>query len=236
MVSRYTLRRFPIAPVADRPMVLAEDSAAVRFGRTRYPAMVRDVGRDAVLKSGKHNRKIGAVVRKGRWKDMPIYTLTLEERATCPRSCGHWLDCYGNAMHWSTRWRKGADLEEALEEELAALQEKHPAGFVVRLHVLGDFYSYEYVVQWHLFLMLFPALRVYGYTAHSPDTEIGNLLDQMSQVMWDRFAMRFSLSGMAERATGADGIVCPAQTGATDCCATCGLCWQTKRNIHFLDH
>ena len=31
-------------------------------------------------------------------------------------------------------------------------------------------------------------------------------------------------------------IVCPAQTGKTQCCATCALCWTTKKNIAFLRH
>lgn len=236
MVARFTLRRFPVKPVSGRPMVLAEDSPAVVFGRTRYVAMVRDVGRDSVLKSGKNNRKIGGEVQKGRWRGFPVYTLTLEERATCPRSCGHWRDCYGNAMHWSTRWRPGPDLEDALEEELCLLNDRHPGGFVVRLHVLGDFYSQHYVAMWRLWLMLFPALNVFGYTAWPPGSEIGAEVDALSATMWDRFAVRFSLSGMPERATGPDGIVCPAQTGATECCATCALCWQTTRNIRFLDH
>ncbi len=31
-------------------------------------------------------------------------------------------------------------------------------------------------------------------------------------------------------------IPCPAQTGATDCCATCALCWQSDRSIAFKRH
>lgn len=33
-----------------------------------------------------------------------------------------------------------------------------------------------------------------------------------------------------------DAILCPAQTGATDCCATCVLCWQSERSIAFRPH
>jgi hypothetical protein len=31
-------------------------------------------------------------------------------------------------------------------------------------------------------------------------------------------------------------VVCPAQTGKTDCCATCALCWHSDRTIAFLRH
>ena len=31
-------------------------------------------------------------------------------------------------------------------------------------------------------------------------------------------------------------IICPAQTGATDCCATCALCWNSVRSIAFRRH
>src|SRR5262249_24811065 len=34
-------------------------------------------------------------------------TLTLEERATCPTTCRHWRDCYGNKMHRAQRWQRG---------------------------------------------------------------------------------------------------------------------------------
>lgn len=33
-----------------------------------------------------------------------------------------------------------------------------------------------------------------------------------------------------------DLIPCPVQTGKTECCATCALCWQTERKIVFLAH
>ena len=36
--------------------------------------------------------------------------------------------------------------------------------------------------------------------------------------------------------TDPDAILCPAQTGATDCCATCALCWQSLRSIAFRPH
>ncbi len=42
------------------------------------------------------NVKLGKKVTKGIYKGYPIFTLTLEERKTCPRSCKHWNNCYGD--------------------------------------------------------------------------------------------------------------------------------------------
>lgn len=244
-----SLRRFsthtPAFVKIDR---LDDQHHAVRFGRTRYPRTVREpglVGR--VLKSGLHNRKIGKRVAKGRWAGMEIYTLTLEERATCARSCRHWSDCFGNKMPFVERLRHGAALEQALGAELRALAKQHRRGFVVRLHVLGDFYSVGYVQRWLSWLRQIPELHVFGYTAWPESTEIGAAIGAASDRLWDRFAIRTSDGPHNERATRtlyeppagpvvAGAIVCPAQIDRTACCATCGLCWQTRRNIAFLAH
>jgi hypothetical protein len=239
------LRRFAEHKPNGNPWTLGADHPAAVAGTTRYPATVKSArDRKRVLKSGMNSRKIGSHVTKGKWKGMPIYTLTLEERKTCARSCKNWLDCYGNKMHWAHRFEAGPELEARLECELKALQAAFPRGFVVRLHVLGDFYSTEYVEKWMRWLLRFPALRVFGYTSWPTDTAIGAILEAARRKHWDRFAIRLSNGGRHEkgaetivdpiRATTA--IVCPAQTGKTDCCGTCALCWQTTRNIAFLVH
>lgn len=248
------LRRFeqPHTRATGDTNALPPDHPSAREGYTRYHAMVRHpYSVDRVLKSGVNSRKIGSRVTKGAWKGMPIYTLTLEERATCPRSCAHWLDCYGNKMHWSQRIVHGPMLEAALANELATLQGHHPAGFVVRLHVLGDFYSVDYVQRWAGWLGEFPAVRVFGYTAWPPDTAIGATIQTLRDVHWDRFAVRTSQPTLTRTrlreattttvysdaaAQQQDGIVCPQQRNQTDCCGTCALCWGTRRNIVFLAH
>jgi hypothetical protein len=111
---------------------------------------------------------LGKKVRKGKYKGFPIVTLTLEERKTCPSSCAHWSDCYGNNMPFATRYDVGPEFENMLELELKELQRKYPNGFLVRLHILGDFYSVSYVAKWAKWLTMFPALHIYGYTANNP--------------------------------------------------------------------
>jgi hypothetical protein len=72
-----------------------------------------------VLKDGHQSRKIGKTAMKGPRRGWPIFTLTLEERATCPRTCAAWAFCYGNAMQAAERIVAGAELEQALWDELA---------------------------------------------------------------------------------------------------------------------
>jgi hypothetical protein len=144
------------------------------------------------------NTKLGKRVTKGKLAGFPIFTVTLEERATCPRSCIHWGDCYGNNMMNATRYAADDALVAQIEADLAFYQTKHPNGFLVRLHVLGDFFSVAYVAQWARWLGMFPALHVYGYTANQPDATdsqeraIGQALLTLRNECGIRFAVRFS--------------------------------------------
>lgn len=248
-VARSTMRRFQThKPPLVGIKALAADHPAALAGRTLYEARRQWAGFEGrVLKDGHNSRKIGRFVTKGRWRGMPIFTLTLEERATCPRSCDHWLDCYGNKMNWSNRLLPGDALERRLDAELSQLQRVFPGGFVLRLHVLGDFYSEAYVERRGAWLDQHPALRVFGYTARPPSSEIGAAVDRLNTAHPDRWVVRFSNAAVGELGAKtiyrepeaprvAEGIVCPAQTGRTDCCGTCGLCWGTKANIAFVAH
>lgn len=226
------------------PVVLGALDPAFRSGRTIFSSRVFDPGEvRRVLKDGHQSRKIGKFVTKGARRGWPLFTLTLEERATCPRSCKAWGFCYGNNMQAAERIVAGEELECALWNELAELQRQHPGGFMVRLHVLGDFYSLDYVHLWNVALSAFPALHVFGFTARDPvNDEIGQALHRLVTSDWERFAIRFS--GMDGPLLGSqllpdahpDAVQCPAQTDATDCCGTCGLCWQSKRSIAFARH
>ena len=144
------------------------------------------------------NIKLGKKVTRGKLKGFPIYTVTLQERATCPISCKHYSTCYGNNMMFAIRYNADDELIATMESELHDLQAKYPNGFLVRLHVLGDFYSVSYVAQWAKWLGMFPALHVYGYTANQPDAidskerAIGEALLSLRLACGIRFAVRFS--------------------------------------------
>lgn len=228
---------------------LALDHPAVIEGRTLFPSRVFAASAvPRVLISGINHRKLGDRVTKGGWRGMPIFALTLEERATCPRTCHHWLTCYGAGMQYARRIEAGPELERVLERELDELQHCYPNGFVVRLHNLGDFYSPEYVVRWARWIEQYPALHVFGYTAHR-DNEIAATVRIISELCWDRFAIRFSPAEAGEQRACTlwsmpdrqprDGVICPAQTGKTACCGTCGLCWSPTakgKTIYFIAH
>lgn len=217
---------------------------ALADGGTLFPGTVVDPAQSPrLLVSGMNSRKTGRLVTKGRWAGFPIFTLTLEERATCPRTCEQWRTCYGNNMHYARRHAAGPVLEERLAVELRALAAAHPCGFVVRLHILGDFYSVDYVRLWGRMLDELPALRIFGFTAHALDTAIGaevlRITGRDDGRCWIRFSgMRLGPLGsvVIDDQAESRGVVCPAQTGRTDCCATCGLCWASPRTIEFLRH
>ena len=117
-------------------MTLTKTQIAANAGKALFQYRVKKadrslMGKTELLIKKSTNDKLGKKVKKGHYKGYPIYTLTLEERATCPRSCVHWLDCYGNNMRYAYRYEAGAALEAMLETELAELQRKHPKGFLV---------------------------------------------------------------------------------------------------------
>ncbi len=144
------------------------EKPAHQEGRTYFPRSVKQVGDVTnLLVSGVNNAKIGRVVTVGRFKGWEIYTLSLEERKTCPRACHHWQNCYGNSMPYAKRIdHTSPDFLPALEaniERLLALP--GPPGVLVRLHALGDFYSSEYVNFWCRMLATHKRLMIFGYTA-----------------------------------------------------------------------
>lgn len=224
---------------------------AISEARTVYVGRVREAGLN-ILKPGQYQRKIGSQIQKGDWKRFPVFSLTLEERSTCPTTCRQWSSCYGNNLNNSIRFRHGPELEKALWRELALLQADFPHGFVIRLHILGDFYSTEYVELWRRALDAFKGLRVFGYSAWLKGTPIGDAVIALRTARWDRFAIRTSGGHWRHgphtividrprrgdrKARGADTIVCPAQTGKTASCSTCALCWSApNKTIAFLQH
>lgn len=205
---------------------------------------------------GKESRKIGPEVTKGRWKGMPLYTITLAERITCPRSCLIWDGCYGNNLNWPRRHLLDRDLIARMRWELTALAARHRDGFVVRIHVLGDFGSdadiplaLDYVSAWRNWLDRFPALRVFGFTAWSPDSPVGIAVDAINTNFADRWRVRFSghaLGGrgalVVDRPEDSRHMLCPWDREGTDGkplvanCGACALCWSMDRTIEFARH
>ena len=114
---------------------------------TVYQRSIKSPYDSTVIKPGSNNKKLGFNITSKKWKGKKLYSLTLVERETCPISCHHWDDCYGNNMPFAHRFSTEG-LEKNLEREIETLINKHPHGIVIRLHVLGDFYEVGYVQFW----------------------------------------------------------------------------------------
>lgn len=241
-------RRFKLTPVpTGETRVFAPEGAK----RTMFPSRVSTPGPGPVLKDGCHSSKIGGDVLVGRLKGAKIFTLTLEERATCPKTCAHWRSCYGNNMQFSDRWKHGAALERRLDAEVRELCAKHHL-VLIRLHVLGDFYSFGYLSLWARLLDEFPNLHVFGFTAWTPNTKIGGGIVRLRDVYPDRFAVRqsgtcgrwgaFTIDFPTERNRIGDAVICPEQRDAMSGgkrgihCGSCGLCWAGNTAIAFVEH
>ena len=210
---------------------------------TRYKKSVK-TPTDTMFKSGANNKKLGGRVTKGMWKGMPLYSLTLEERKTCPQDCQQWNNCYGNNMPFAHRYdHTHKDFIYKAEQHLRRLAVNHESGFVVRLHVLGDFYTRAYVRAWRSWLEEIPQLRAYGYTHHKPWTPIGTSLRLLNLEYPDRWRIRFSDSSVSFSANvvkhdheSSFGIICPEQLGQAESCASCAYCWHSEKPVFFLEH
>ena len=223
----------PVRPETQRRLALT--------GRTRFLNRVVDRPDYKPLKRGGNNSKLGRRVTKGKLKGARIYSLTLEERATCPSSCKMYESCYGNNMSMAKRYASGKSVMIPLADQLKTLCSRKEL-LLVRLHVLGDFDSVEYVDFWRSRLERHPTLFVFGFTAREPHDPIGAALMKLRQDYPDRWFMRTSgfgeemASNVAVAGRQADGFHCPEQSGKVATCGECGACWGTKKNVLFAEH
>ena len=210
---------------------------------TVYQRSIKSPYDNTVIKPGSNNKKLGFNITSKRWKGKKLYSLTLVERETCPISCHHWDDCYGNNMPFAHRFSTEG-LEKNLEREIETLINKHPHGIVIRLHVLGDFYEIGYVQFWEDMLFQYPTLCLFGYTGREEDSAIGRAIWMLNSHFNERCVIRYSRSKeyndtnlyAAEESFEGTSFDCPEQNGKVKSCAACGLCWTTKRTVRFISH
>ena len=210
---------------------------------TRFKKSIKDPFSGVkVLKPGANNKKLGFKVTAKKWTGKRLYSLTLVERETCPTTCHHWDDCYGNNMPFAHRF-KTDNIDLVLAREIEMLMAKHKKGIVIRLHVLGDFYSVSYVEFWQEMLEKHPKLCIFGYTARKKDN-IAARIQGLNNLFSDRCVIRHSgnfeldneWSYAAEESFEGASFDCPEQTGKIKDCASCGLCWITSKTVRFLNH
>jgi hypothetical protein len=236
---------------------LAPSAPPVVEARTMFPSRVFDASeRNQVLIEGINNAKTGNQIMVGPWAGMRHYNLSLEERATCPRSCACWAECFGNGMPMAVRFRYNPALMMSLDGELEWLSIRHPKGFSVRLHILGDFPDLAYLRQWVEWSDALPELHVWGYTARPSDSAIGKEIMAMNVRRPGRWQVRFSVAEDTPYAPmqvattwkkperyafdpATKSLICPQEIGKTDHCSTCGICWNPKLahvRVRFLGH
>ena len=222
---------------------------------TVFTSTVQDpVPGKPVLMTGANAAKIGGQVMVGRLRGASIWTLALEERRTCPETCLHFLTCYGNNMGRARRWRHGQALEAAIRLQVASEVKNGP--MLVRLHMLGDFYSLDYLRLWVELVDTYPDLYLFGFTAWGRGTPIGDAVHRVREAIPDQFAIRTSgqtgkwgswtLDWPTEKRfvhiNGERAVVCPEQLdanaggGKKKHCANCAACWQSTEAIAFIEH
>ena len=151
-------------------------------------------------------------------------------------------------MPFAKRYAVNPSLCPSIHTDIMRLRNKHPQGIVIRLHVLGDFYSPEYVTFWEHMLDFWPNLCLFGYTARWGDDVQYAIHTQLNVRYPSRCVIRYSRNLpfnetlIARYATdesfSGDSFTCPEQTGKADSCADCGLCWSdgATKTVRFLSH
>ena len=222
-------------------MILKPDNPALAKAITIHPRSIRSPLDTTLLKSVSGNKKMGKgdnVISKGKWRGMPMYQLSLEERKTCPQTCQQWATCFANNMAFAHRIdHTHPEFLPMLALEIKALALKYKHGFVIRPHVIGDYFSPEYTAFWVEQTALYDNLHIFGFTHHLRDGEIGRMITEWNKN--PRVWVRFSDQGgkmSANVGTDHDGFTCPEQTGGTESCLTCGACWSTERAVNFILH
>lgn len=223
-------------------MKLRDNNPALSEHRTVFPSRVKTVTEvKRVLHSVANNAKLGngvPVVAKGKWRGMAAFALTLEERKTCDPGCQMRQECYGNNMRFTTRVSNDdpAALMAKIEGEVRDLLRTY-GKILVRLHVLGDFFSPEYAAFWAGLVRRYPGLHLFGFTQWPRDSDLGRAVQAINDADRERVWIRFSNAGgpMSANVEG-EGIPCPEQIGKTASCMTCGLCWSTTHPVSFKRH
>ena len=206
---------------------------------TIHPTARRSPLETNILKSVSLNGKMGKgsnVITKGKWAGMPMFQMSLEERATCPDTCGQWASCFGNNMAFGHRIdHTHPEFLSILGAEVELLAKKYRHGVVVRPHVIGDYFSVEYAQWWTGAVEKHKSLHLFGFTHRLRDSDIGRIILKGNEN--PRVWIRFSDQGgdMSANVAG-EGIPCPEQTKKTESCLTCGVCWSTTQPVAFKLH
>lgn len=110
----------------------------------------------------------------------------------------------------------------------------------VRIHVAGDFFSVEYIRQWHEIIKKFPAIQFYGYSKVFDILPVDDLNALENCNIINSIApdggLNFGNKERVEYLQKQGFILCPATAGKqVNCGTTCKICL-TKKQVCFNLH
>ncbi|MBI1308873.1 MAG: hypothetical protein GC129_03300 [Proteobacteria bacterium] len=241
---------------------LHHSHAAVREARSLFPKKVKVVEGDVeLLTDAKSNAKVGSYVVDGEghaWGKS--FTVGWEERATCPATCHHWLNCYTNNSPFMVRKHYDRAREEEILDLLKVSVEKRlrqvrQPYVYVRLHQSGDFPTVRYAQWWKEAIERYPRLMVFGYSHWPEDSAIGEVLARINSLHWyERMRIYTSNGGKrnhcantfhsASAAKKAGNMPCLEQVGRSPSCGECQMCmpgpksrgYRFDGSIGFIEH
>ena len=125
---------------------------------------------------------------------------------------------------------KQADFVERIVREILKTKTR-----AFRLHVVGDFYSVEYVEKWIEIADRLPDVKFFGSTRSWRVPELRHAVERFRDLpnVYLRASVDFSHSDQPSDSWGVwtiegEGDPCPHDYGLVKNCITCKKCWQTK--------
>jgi len=187
------------------------------------------------------------MLRYGNSKIGHIYNFSLPAFKTCPgktefcsRFCYGVRGCYAqkhtiNALENNFNQSQQPDFCNPLKREITSIKCK-----IIRIHVVGDFYSECYINQWINIAKEFPNKTFYAYTR---SWRVQSLLEPLNRLrQLDNCFISASTdfthpdlpdSSWRVVSINGDGIPCPHDSNENINCLDCKLCFTGNNNISF---
>ena len=185
------------------------------------------------------------MISNGNTKIGAIPNFSLPAIKTCPGQtdfCA--VFCYGLRGHFTHHSRQAMlerNYQRSLQDHFASrmirsIQDN--ASKVFRIHVVGDFYTPEYIQKWTMIVDALPSVTFYAYTRSwrcpALKEALGNLRSHSNCHLLASIdfthANRPDSSWNTISVEG-EGSPCPHDTEMVETCLTCGLCWSGRSNL-----
>jgi hypothetical protein len=182
------------------------------------------------------------LISRGNLKLGILPSFSLPPMKTCPGKtpfCDKYcFGCHGNYILANTHSSNELRLEVSRTSDfvprmVADIRRIMAPAF--RLHVVGDFYSAEYLEKWIEIVRRFPDIHFFGSTRSWRVPKIAKTLeefrDEKNVYMRASVDLTDHLSPAPAWSTWSvegQGVPCPHDKGKVKSCYTCGRCWNDK--------